>query len=78
MLQPPERPVPGQGRVRGFVMVYLRGKYISFFYLAKPQVDKKYFFQTQCNVFLILESFGLLTKKAKNLRPGEPGNFNAV
>lgn len=35
----------GQGGIRRFVLVSLKRKYTSSFYLAKPQADKKYPFQ---------------------------------
>lgn len=74
------------GVIKGFVMVSLKRKYTSSFYLAKPQADKKCSFQIQDGVFPILASLVLLAKRAKPLRPDKPefedrtwefANFNA-
>lgn len=61
----------GQGGIRRFILVSLKRKYTSSFYLAKPQADKKYPFQIQGGVFLTEESLGFLAKEAINFRPGE-------
>lgn len=53
-------------------MVSLKRKYTHSYYSAKPRADKKYSFQVQDSVVLILESFVLLAKRAKPIRLCEP------